>query len=127
MPFFLGHKRKRVSDHEGALESLIRMIERSENQACEREERMRRLELEMEKNMREREERREMQMFSMFYSFMQQLSGNMPGPSHSFQYGNMPGPSHTFQFGYQTPPHFTPPTPDSAPNEPLSHPPHHND
>ena len=54
------------------------MIERAEERASEREEKMRRLELEMEEKMREREERREMQMLSMFSAIMGGSASGFP-------------------------------------------------
>ena len=78
------------------LESLIQVFDRAEERASEREERMRRMELEMEEKMREREERKEMQMVSMFTAVMQQMCGNAsrPLPSPFFQ---PPYPYHSSQ------------------------------
>ena len=68
------------------LESLAEVIERAEERASEREERMRCMELEMEERMREREERRDMQMFAMITGVLQQMCGNTPGsPAPFFQ------------------------------------------
>jgi flagellar motility protein MotE (MotC chaperone) len=54
------------------------VLDRAEERAAEREERMRTLELEMEEKMREREERRDMQLMSMFSGLLQQIGPRPP-------------------------------------------------
>ena len=71
---YTGQKRKQDSDR--VLASLVEVIERAEERASQREEKMRRMELEMEEKMREREDRYEMQMFSMFTAVMQQMNSS---------------------------------------------------
>ena len=55
-------------------------------------ERMRRMELEMEEKMMEREGKKGMQMFLMFSSAMQQMCGNASGKFHSPSFFKMPHP-----------------------------------
>ena len=79
IPFCVGHTHKCASENAEVLESLVEYyIEMAEKCADEQDERTRRMDLEMEERMREREERRDMQMFSMFHAVMQQLCGSTP-------------------------------------------------
>ena len=71
------------------------VLDRAEERAAEREERMRRLELEMEEKMREREERRDMQFMSMFSAVLQKISPQ-PAPflQPPFPYQSSQHPIH---------------------------------
>lgn len=66
---YSGTKRKHRED--GLVHSIAEVLERAEERAAEREEKMRTMELYMEERRREREERREIQMMSMFTAIMQ--------------------------------------------------------
>ena len=57
-------------------------MERAERRADEREERMIRMEMEIEEKRREREERREMQMMSVFSSLLQRMNETGASSSH---------------------------------------------
>ena len=117
-----GQKRKQDSD--GVLASLVEVNERAEELASQREEKIRRMELEMEEKMREREDRRKMQMFSMFTAVMQQMNSSASGPSHSplYQPPNpyMPPfqPPTMLPFQPPTTLPFQSPTPDHPPPRP---------
>lgn len=87
----IGLKRKR-SD-ENYIDSIASVFERAEDRAGEREERMRRMELEVQEKMREREDRQEERMFTMFTAFMS--SCNQPF-SHPVQQLYNPPQSPSF-------------------------------
>ena len=106
-----GLKRKQTGDRD-LLESLAQVFERADDRAAEREERMRKLELEMEAKMREREERREERMFSMFTAVMQQMGNRPPQPPYSFPY-----PS--YHQASQQPPYSSDPQSPMAPFTPA--------
>ena len=67
-----------------------------EERAAEREMKMRRMELEHEAKMREREDQRDERMFTMFATMMQQLLAQRPMPHN-----------------YPTPSYYGTPSPDS--------------
>ena len=81
--YTLGLKRTRNTIDD---DSIVFMLERIEDRASEREERMRRMELEMLEKMREREDRHEERMLQMFTAFM---SASQPY-GHSQMYSHQP-------------------------------------
>ena len=104
---FIGCKRKQTSGSDSWVESLAVVLDRAEERAAEREERMRTLELEMEEKMREREERRDMQFMSMFSALLQQIGPRSPFVQPPFPYQSS---QHPVPFDCPAPmaPPFTP-------------------
>ena len=99
-----GKKRQRSDD----TEALALVMERMEEHAAEREERIRKLELEMEERRAEREDKREDRIFSMFAAMFQNM-GNRP-------------PYQPQLFAYQNPPYQQPHSPSHGTSQP-----HHED
>ena len=77
-------------------------MERAEWRTDEREERMIKMEMEIEEKRREREERREMQMVSVFSSLLQRM--NETGASRSSHFNS------TSQLYFPNPPLFLSPS-----------------
>ena len=80
-----GCKRKQVSGSDNWVESLAVVLDRAEERAVEREERMHKLELEI-KDKIEREDRRDLQFMSMFSALLQQIGQRPPFLQSPFPY-----------------------------------------
>ena len=114
---FTGSKRKQASGSDSWVESLAMVLDRAEERAAEREERMRTLELEMEEKMREREERRDMQLMSMFSGLLQQIGPRPPFLQPPFPYQSSQHPIPVDCPDPMAAPHsqfFTPPSSDDT-------------
>lgn len=103
---------KRKAEEKGLAESLAKVFAKAEEVAAEREERMRKMEIEAEERRREADDRHEERLMTLLAGFMQSMSGHGRQP---FQQGYQHPWNHPPSNSYHQPPDPQYPSPDDYP------------